>query len=244
MELDTGIKRHYCFYTQEYDPTTKSGARRINLLADLVREYLEPGGGTALDVGCGMGVSTAALLAGGFQKVVGIDIQEDYITKAKEYAARSGLQAKFRLMDIRDLGFDDGSFDAVAMLYNPLPHWSMDEMEVILRECYRVLAPGGWIMVHYLDWVALLHEGYANSLVEETESGYLVSHHAELNTFEGYIRRLYTGPSEPRGFFAKFHLWAPWLLAYLMKKVGFTTIETEYVVGSRIAITTGEKKSS
>ncbi|MEO0180324.1 MAG: class I SAM-dependent methyltransferase [candidate division WOR-3 bacterium] len=241
MELDTGIKRHYCFYGEIYDPLSREGKRRINLLADLVEEYLEPSGGLVLDVGCGMGVSSAALIAGGYEKVVGIDIQEEYITKARKFAQESGLPAEFRLMDIRKLEFPPESFDAVAMLSNPLPHWDMNEMERILSECHRVLRPGGWIMIHYLDWIGLLYQGYKDVLVEETESGFLISYHTELNTLEGFVRRLYLGPSEPRGFQAKFRLWSPWLLHYLMEKAGFSTLETEYIVGSRIAITTGEK---
>ncbi|MEO0191912.1 MAG: class I SAM-dependent methyltransferase [candidate division WOR-3 bacterium] len=241
MELDAGIKRHYCFYGEIYDPMSREGKRRINLLADLVEEYLEPSGGLVLDVGCGMGVSSAALIAGGYEKVVGIDIQEEYITKARKFAQESGLPAEFRLMDIRKLEFPAESFDAVAMLSNPLPHWDMNEMERILSECHRVLRPGGWIMIHYLDWIGLLYQGYKDVLVEETESGFLISYHTELNTLEGFVRRLYLGPSEPRGFQAKFRLWSPWLLHYLMEKAGFSTLETEYIVGSRIAITTGEK---
>jgi len=242
MELDAGIKRHYCFYDEIYDPASKEGKRRINLLADLVEEYLEPEGGVALDVGCGMGVSSAALLAGGYEKVVGIDIQEDYIAKARRFAQASGLHAEFRLMDIRNLEFPDGVFDGVAMLSNPLPHWNMAEMERILSECHRVLRPGGWIMIHYLDWVGLLYQGYKDVLVEETESGFLISYHTELNTLEGFARRLYLGPSEPRGFQVKLRIWSPWLLHYLMEKAGFASMETEYVVGSKIAITTGEKR--
>ena len=242
MELDTGIKRHYCFYDEIYDPGSRAGRRRINLLAELVEEYLEPEAGVALDVGCGMGVSSAALLRAGFEKVVGIDIQEDYISKARASAQASGLNAEFHLMDIRKPDLTAGSFDAVAMLSNPLPHWDIEEMETIARACFELLKPGGWLMIHYLDWVGLLYSGYKDVLVEETEMGrHLISYHAELNTLEGYARRLYTGPSEPRGFSVKLRLWSPWVLGYLLKKAGFTELETEYPLGNKIAITTCQK---
>ncbi len=239
--MDIGTRRHYCFFGSKYDPDSPVGRKRVALLAELVREYLEPEGGVVLDVGCGMGVSAEALARAGFERVVGIDIVEEYVQKAREYAAARGLEAEFHLMDIREPSLEPESFDAIAMLSNPLPHWSLSDMERILAHCYKLLKPGGDLMIHYLDWVAFLHEGYKDVMVEETGSGHLVSYHAELNTLEGYVKRLFVGPAAPRGFTVRFRLWSPWILHHFLEKAGFTNIETEYPSAQRIAITTAEK---
>jgi trans-aconitate methyltransferase len=85
-----------------------------------------------LDLGCGDGVLTEALVAAGAE-VVGIDAGENMVAAAK---AR-GLDA--RLGDGQALGFAD-EFDAVFS--NAALHWMLDR-DAVAAGVFRALRPGG-----------------------------------------------------------------------------------------------------
>jgi tRNA1Val (adenine37-N6)-methyltransferase len=76
-------------------------------------------GGRALDLGCGCGVVSLCLLAlGGAEEVVGVDIQEAMVDRARRSARwnhREG-QARFRVLDLRAVRehFPAQSFDRVV----------------------------------------------------------------------------------------------------------------------------------
>jgi len=104
-----------------------------------------------LDVGCGTGVLTrlAAETVGTSGLAVGIDPAPRMIAVARKNAAGSS-QAEFRLAAIERLPFESGSFDvAVASLM--LHHLPSDLKRDGLREVYRVLKPGGRLIVVDLD---------------------------------------------------------------------------------------------
>lgn len=98
-----------------------------------------------LDAGCGPG-STACQIADQYGiHVVGVDIADAMIEKAKSRAQGMGLadRVDFRVADIFDLPFEDEFFDGVLLesVLTPLPG---DKNEALL-ELHRVVKPGGWI---------------------------------------------------------------------------------------------------
>ena len=101
-----------------------------------------------LDVGCGHGV-TACLIAQQYgSRVVGIDISEVMIAKAKHKASQLGLEDKleFRVLDVYQMPFEDGSFD-VALAESVLTPLPGDKL-LALREVVRVIRPGGRFAVN------------------------------------------------------------------------------------------------
>lgn len=89
-------------------------------------------GERVLDLGCGGGTLTEALVAQGCQ-VVGVDGSEEQV----EAARARGLDA--RVMDAHALPFD-GEFDAVFS--NAALHWMRDP-DAVIDGVWRSLVPGG-----------------------------------------------------------------------------------------------------
>jgi ubiquinone/menaquinone biosynthesis C-methylase UbiE len=113
---------------------------------------MQPGEGV-LDVGCGTGVLTrlAAEVVGPAGWVVGIDPAPMMIALAWENAALAGKRAEFRLAAVEHLPFADQTFDAVLASF-VMHHLPPEVKRAELQEVYRVLKPGGRLVVVDIDW--------------------------------------------------------------------------------------------
>ena len=101
----------------------------------------------ALDVGSGTGlVALRAASAVRHGRVIGIDHSPGMLEQATRKALQSGLAdvATFRVMDAERLEFPDQTFDVVLSLY-ALFHFP--QPLVAIREMYRVLRPGGRLVI-------------------------------------------------------------------------------------------------
>lgn len=98
-----------------------------------------------LDAGCGPGISLV-LLDEYFkpEEIVGLDADPHEIARSTHQVARCRCQAEIRRGDVGALEFADGSFDMV-LCHQTLHH--VVKQEATLREFYRVLAPGGTLLL-------------------------------------------------------------------------------------------------
>ncbi|MEW5756293.1 MAG: methyltransferase domain-containing protein [Pseudomonadota bacterium] len=103
-----------------------------------------------LDVGCGTGVLTrlAAATVGSAGYVVGIDPSPGMLAKARRNA--TGTPVEFRLGAIEALPFHDASFDLVLSSFM-MHHLPPEVKRAGLAEVYRVLKPGGRLLVVDID---------------------------------------------------------------------------------------------
>ena len=100
-------------------------------------------GMTVLDLGSGAGIDCflAARQVGPDGKVIGVDMTDQMLAKAREYAtAHEYTNVEFRKGLIEDMPVDDGSVDLV--ISNCVINLSPDKPKVF-QEVGRVLKPGG-----------------------------------------------------------------------------------------------------
>jgi glycine/sarcosine N-methyltransferase len=128
-------------------------ARQGEVLDGLVREALG-GAADVLDCSCGIGTQAIGLALRG-HRVLGTDISEASLQRARAEATRLGASASFAVADFRDLDGVEGTFDVVLSCDNALPHL-LDEAQIAsaLRAMRSRLRPGGLLLISIRDYDA------------------------------------------------------------------------------------------
>jgi ubiquinone/menaquinone biosynthesis C-methylase UbiE len=134
------------FYDTVVNLLTLGQTKRLRTMT-INQAMLKPGE-RLLDVGCGTGGVTipAKKRIGQNGPVSGIDPSPEMIAVARKKAERSGLDIDFRIGVIESLPYADGSFDVVtsSLMMHHLPY---DVQQKGLAEIYRVLKPGGRMLI-------------------------------------------------------------------------------------------------
>ena len=108
---------------------------------DVFKKSLSDGASSVLDVGCGTG-ELSTLLAGMGYTVIGLDLSEKMLEKAK--AKAGGLSIRYDIGDAENPPYDGGTFDAV---FNRHVLWTLPNPEKALQGWKRVLKDGGRVLI-------------------------------------------------------------------------------------------------
>lgn len=149
------------FYDRWVSPAVVA-ALQSDLHERLIRDL--PEGSRLLDVGCGGGQHAVQIVQRRPDlQVVGVDISTTMVKRARALARRANVadKATFELGDALNLEFASESFDAV---YCAGPLKQVSDKSRALRECHRVLRPGGRVLAmdvnrgcSYADVVAFVN---------------------------------------------------------------------------------------
>jgi len=105
-----------------------------------------------LDLGCGVGITPCNTSKAQGCRIVGVDLRESLIDRARERARRLGLEdrVEFRVADAQRLPFEDNSFD-VVMAESVLAF--VEDKPGAVRECLRVTRPEGFLGITEATWI-------------------------------------------------------------------------------------------
>jgi 2-polyprenyl-6-hydroxyphenyl methylase / 3-demethylubiquinone-9 3-methyltransferase len=143
------------WYTADDDPIALLRAEsraKLPWVLEQVQRYWKKEEVTLLDVGCGGGFLSNALALQGLQ-VSGVDLSEESLKVAQAHD-ETGL-VKYFTADAYQLPFSDACFDVVTAM-DFLEH--VDRPQEVIKECARVLKPGGLFIFHTFNrnWLAWL----------------------------------------------------------------------------------------
>lgn len=119
---------------------TKRRQRRLRLYTQIMGDV----DGDVLEIGCGTG-DCACVLARQASRVVAIDISTGMLKQAQLRARRYpelASKLEFRRMNAVEMEFADESFE-FALSTSLIEHLHPEDVDIHLREAWRVLKPGG-----------------------------------------------------------------------------------------------------
>lgn len=99
-----------------------------------------------LDVACGTGdftIEIAKKVADGSQ-VIGVDISEGMMAVGREKIQKAGVCAELSVADCEDLPYADNTFDRISVGFGVR---NFEHLELGLSQMYRVLVPGGKLVI-------------------------------------------------------------------------------------------------
>jgi 27-O-demethylrifamycin SV methyltransferase len=140
--LILGEEFHYGYFDNPGVPLKEATAALTQQMLDRAEIAI---GERVLDVGCGTGRQACDLAADHAASVLGITTSAEGVKAARELAESRGLDgARFEVRDGTENGLEDSGFDVVWALESS---HLMRDRQALLRECVRVLAPGGRLVL-------------------------------------------------------------------------------------------------
>ncbi len=141
-----------------------------------------PASGSVLDIGCAGGVKSKHLADLGFS-VLGIDLSERFI----EIAKREVPQARFQVLDLKEVGKLPDTFDGICLLA-VLLHIPKAEAGEVVAKIAEKLTPGGHL---YIAVKEKREDGPEEEEVVENDYGYPYQRFFSYYTFDE-LRQFFT----------------------------------------------------
>lgn len=138
------------------DPEFEGASRKLDFIeksASWIKDTLPPSRySSLLDAGCGPGLYAECFAAAGY-RVTGIDFSRRSIGYAKASADRRGLAIRYLCLDYLKMDFEN-AFDAAIMIYCDYGVLSPSDRQILLKNVYRSLRPGGRFLMDVFSMAA------------------------------------------------------------------------------------------
>ena len=185
----------------KFDHYMKRYPELYDELADVVAQWVDDGG-LVVDVGCGSGlVSVAVLKRLPAVSVIGVEPSEDMRKVALSNVSKANVVDRFSVVNgfSDELPFEEDSVDGVVSRYS-LPYWS--DPASSFAELFRVLRPGGVVILEALNgkfsllklWLTGFHMvgkrsglGVARYHVDAYKSAYSVDEVKDFLSKAGFV---------------------------------------------------------
>lgn len=188
---------------------SKLGILRKQFFRWIIKRFA-PENGIAIDMACGNGISSMALVEQGYF-TVGIDNNIDYIKEAINITKTGARKACFAVMDIRKDGLAKAKADLITFLGDPTSLFEIATLERILENAKSILKTNGKILINYRNWLEIIGSG---TLMRTKVKITIDYKKGELIILGSNFKLI-------------FHLYAPFVIEYLLGRAGFISIKTE-----------------
>ena len=179
-----------------------------------------------LDIGCGTGRHAIELARRGYQ-IVGVDLSESQLERARDKAQKAGVKVGFIQKDARQLDFNN-EFNLVIMICEgAFPLMETDEMNFqILQSATKALKKNGKIIFTTLNALFPLYHSVKDFLTKnsnETNTGELTfdlmtfREHSTLTTEDDFGNKKILNCNE--------RYYTPSEITWLLKSLGFKKIK-------------------
>lgn len=181
-----------------------------------------------LDVGCGTGRHSIELSRRGYS-VIGIDLSESVLTRAREKAKKDNIIIDFQKHDARNLPFTD-KFDVVIMICEgAFPLMETDEMNFeILKNVTKSLKKKGKFIFTTLNGLFPLHHSIEKFCSSHTKNGNAIyrKNAFDLMTFRDfYVAEVVDDFGNKKILECNERYYIPSEITWLLKSLGYQGIE-------------------
>ncbi len=183
-----GSHRNLCIHFGYFDERHNSHRMALpNMNRELAKRAEVSSEDRVLDAGCGVGGSSLWLAGEHGARVCGINIQPLHLDVARRVCSERGLDdlVSFEERNYCDSGLEAESFDLVWALESVC---HSDDKPAFVKEAYRVLKPGGRIMVaDFFQFKESLDEAEAERM-QWWLDGWALPDLSRVSDFSGYLR--------------------------------------------------------
>lgn len=181
-DLNNSLAIHYGYW----DEKVKSFPQSLLRMNEVMMEAAAiKKGDHVLDAGCGIGGSSIFLARQADCKVTGITLSERQVQQAEQIVKEKGMHDRvdFRVMNYCNTDFPDNSFDVVwgceSICY-------ADNKEQFVREAYRLLKPGGHLVV--ADGFVTVFSNNHHPVVRHWLDGWQVNYLETTERFSDFMK--------------------------------------------------------
>lgn len=181
-------------------------------------------GDTVFDQGCGIGSISIPLAKKGI-RVIGVDLSQNYIERAKKQVQENDLSCDYRCANALDF-VSKTPCDAAWNWFTSFGYHLDDKINIKMLKCaFRSLKPGGKFVIDYQN-IANIIKNFKTTITKEGISGgrkVVLTRDCRLNFVTGMIEQqwnyVFDNEKIIRKSFLKMYL--PHQLKFMLEQVGF-----------------------